>query len=103
MNTFEPGEIAIYVRPGSPYFGMEVVITQGLHFDVGGYDILLGEMFYSGMTYTIVSPALSFAANKDWFANPEWLKKKPKPQREMDTQVSWDDCLWRPAEMEIVA
>jgi hypothetical protein len=84
---FEVGEIAIYVRPGSPHFGEEVQILGPPRMWGIGYDALYNCDSEPGMKYEIdfiISPN-----QKTIVARPEWLKKKPKP-RAIDEKVSWD-------------
>lgn len=91
-DKFEINEIAIYVRPGSQYFGCEVKILSDLTWFEDIFDVLTGEI-NKGFRYET-----DIKIRQDHFltARPEWLKKKPRPRREIDQIVSWDDCLWRP-------
>ena len=95
-ETFKVGEIAIYVRPGSPFYGREVEVLSGLleAEDVVN-DLLIGEKVKcSGKVYRITD---LYPMTKGIMTSlPEWLRKKKPPQREIDQLVSWDDCVWRP-------
>ncbi len=91
-EKFEIGEVAIYVRPGSPYCGEEVEIIKGPYLYRVSYDSLdpsnNGNPEYG---YTVRSTV----NGEKYGARPEWLRKK-KPHRDIDQIVSWDDCLWKP-------
>jgi hypothetical protein len=87
-DKFEVGEIAIYVRPGSPHFGEEVRIESNLEYFCGGVDYLTGELPEDGYEYEFTMIGL-LPGIYPWTARPEWLKKKPKP-RAIDEKVSWD-------------
>ena len=94
MNTFAIGEVAIYVRPGSPYFGTDVTILSELrHSQGGGKDHVAGGITTPHFGYDIdILPE----GCKTVVARPEHLKKK-QHKRPMDEKVSWDECLWKPA------
>lgn len=94
---FEVGEIAIYVRPGSPYYGQEVEVLSCLIEDDESTDVITGETLAAswGFVYQITdlypdTPGLMTA-------HPEWLRKKKPPRRDIDQKVSWNDCIWKPA------
>ena len=98
MEKFEIGEIAIYVRPGSSYYGEEVTILSGLRPRKDGMDFVTGEyqILVNYLVYEISEPAERFTGPQR-VAKPEWLRKKPK-RRECDKIVSWDSMPWRPKE-----
>ena len=95
---FEIGEVAIYVRPGSPYYGDEVTILSGLQQHSGGSDLVTGISYvkYQHPGYVIRHPEVIGKG----FADPAWLRKKKPPSREIDQVTSWDKCAWRPREVE---
>ena len=96
-DKFEIGEVAIYVRPGSPFYGAEVKILSGLIFQNRVQDHLTGEYRDGGWRYFIDIPT----GNPNGFtADPEWLRKKKPPRREIDEVTTWDKCLWKPREVE---
>ncbi len=92
-DKFEIGEVAIYVRPGSPYYGQEVEILGGLT----RYEPTQDHLGLEAAPY--VGYQISSLIGDDWVmvSRPEWLRKKKPPRREMDQIVSWEDCAWRPA------
>ena len=97
MNEhFKVGEIAIYVRPGSPYYGREVEVLSRLFPETGGVDIVTREIYEETgkLVYRITD--LDPGTPGLMVAYPEWLRKKKPPQRDIDQLVSWDDCVWRP-------
>ncbi len=82
MDKFEIGEVAIYVRPGSPHYGKEVTVLSGLRPAASiVVDVLTGVESYGAknLVYEITDlyPALMLRA---FTARPEWLRKKPKRQ-----------------------
>ena len=97
-DTFSVGEVAIYVRPGSPYFGREVTILSPLELGGGGPDHITGKITELAMLYTVDLPAQNGIAPMG--AKPEWLKKK-QHKRDIDQIVSWEDCLWKPSEVRV--
>lgn len=98
-DKFEIGEAAIYVRPGSPFYGQEcTVIDIERSDDFGaGFDHTTGQMSYHG--YLPYQVSVKVNGSFLW-AKAEWLRKKKPPQREMDRKVAWDDCAWRPKALE---
>ena len=105
MNeTFQVGEIAIYVRPGSPYYGQEVTIIGPLKLRGGpsSHDHITGQPAQRDMKYLISNPVGFNSPNgKGFSARPENLRKKKPPQRDIDQLVSWDDCVWRPGMVHV--
>jgi hypothetical protein len=93
MSEFHVGEIAIYVKPGSPVFGKEVTIISPLR--LTGVSTVSGETglpiprFYG---YEVDLPA-KYA--KGVCVPPEHLRKKQQ-KRDIDQLVSWDSCPWQP-------
>ena len=99
MNeTFKVGEIAIYVRPGSPFYGQEVTIIGPLELRGGprSRDHITGLPTTRDIKYLISYPVGFEPDGKGFSARPENLRKKKPPQRDIDQIVSWDDCVWRP-------
>jgi hypothetical protein len=87
-DTFVCGEIAIYVRPGSPYFGREVKILRALTKTFFSADHITGEKLSEWeMAYRI--DGIKYGENFPSSAAPEHLKKKPQ-KRDIDELVSWD-------------
>ncbi len=93
-DKFEIGEVAIYVRPGSPYYGREVEIIQGPVQCIPTTDHMGVE------TAPYVGYQISNFDGDDrritQLSRPEWLRKKKPPRREIDQIVSWEDCAWKP-------
>jgi hypothetical protein len=87
-DKYQVGEIAIYVRPGSPYFGKEVEILGELKYVLVGFDFAgrrrepTFEWCYDITDLCPKNPGIAAAS-------PEWLKKKPQ-KRDIDELVSWD-------------
>ena len=94
MNeTFSIGEIAIYVRPGSPYYGREVEILGPLVSNLVSDDHVDSSRIGTvSRSYDITN---IFDCPFGSAAPPEWLRKKQQ-KRDIDQLVSWDDCLWQP-------
>ena len=78
MDKFEVGDTAIYVRPGSPFYGKEVTILSDLHFENELRDHITGNI-KSGFRYDITS----LDGIAEWVAQPEWLYK-PKDEGARD-------------------
>lgn len=97
-DKFQIGEVAIYVRPGSSYYGDEVTIISGLQLHAGGADLVTGARHskYPRPGYLIRHPEII----GEGFADPAWLRKKKPPQREIDQVTTWDKCAWRPKELQ---
>ena len=95
-DRFEIGEVAIYVKPGSPHYGKEcVVISNLMRSATRLFDHVTGETNPN-------AGYLGYQIECEWrgnwprfWARPEWLRKK-KPRRELDQIVKWADCHWRP-------
>jgi len=99
VSEFAIGEVAIYVRSGSPHYGEEVTILSTLiWWPPGGTDHMGVEANLGGYAYEITPLE---AIPGPWIARSSWLKKKdnPKTGRECDRVVSWDDCAWKPKEL----
>lgn len=98
-QRFEVGDVAIYVRPGSPYYGQEVTITRGLALSMPGPDHVTGKEDNGGYpVYGINNLDDDYTAT--WTARPEHLRKKKPPSREIDQVTTWDKCAWSPREVE---
>ncbi len=81
MDKFEIGEVAIYVRPGSPSYGNEVMIIGPLAMRGGGFDYVNKEKMNRCFGYKIEFGDGDKGPNgKGFMAKPEWLRKKPKRQ-----------------------
>lgn len=98
-DKFQIGEVAIYVRPGSPYYGKEITILSNLILAGPGHDNLYNVSTSGGYPVYQISE-LSWAPGKIQIARPEWLRKKKLPRREVDQVTTWDKCLWKPKEVE---
>jgi len=96
-EKFEVGEIALYCKPGSPYYGLEVTIVS---------ELIYCPLMYShstrtwddGFAYRIAGdlpdirpPGCSFSP--PWYARPEHLRKKRPPREALG---KWEECPWRP-------
>jgi hypothetical protein len=99
-DKFEIGEVAIYVRPGSPCFGRECTILGKAGF-LNSPDFLTGTINEPFFGYQISLGKIDPINNEDvWAARPEWLQKKQRRlDRECDRKVSWDECLWKPKQV----
>ena len=87
MSEFHVGEIAIYVRPGSPYYGREITVTSCLL--IGSvFNVLTNSIEYVWEHYLI--DGLPQIDGRPWCSKPEWLRKKQQ-KRDIDQLVSWDD------------
>ncbi len=102
-DRFEPGEVAIYHRPGNSKHGMECTIIRFANVSRRSTNIDTGEKINIGPHY-VVSFGFSVPPFEDkWSALPEWLRKKRPPAsgRDIDQTVSWDAFHkatgWRPA------
>ncbi len=87
-DKFEKGEVAIYVRPDSPYYGQEVEILSGLETWHNSNDHVAGVPCLKATGYRISGLP---PRQNGWGARPEHLRKKKPPRREMDQIVSWED------------
>ena len=96
MNTFAIGEVAIYVRPGSPHFGTEVTILYGPCRFTNSLDYRTGRIGELFIGYCVSSGEVDLRGKDEWAVKTENLKKK-QHKRPMDEKVSWDECLWKPA------
>lgn len=90
-DTFQVGEVAIYVRPGDDWYGREVIIDSNLYF----CDCIVsnGVRTPDGNVYRITFDGHNDGIN--YVARPEHLRKK-RIQRDIDQKVSWESCLWKP-------
>lgn len=99
MSRFSIGEVAIYVRPGSPAYGQEVTVLSELHPIGSGFDYSTGAIPSNDLlVYEISDLTPGFSLGKQ-VARPEWLSKK-KTIREIDQVTTWDKCAWRPKELQ---
>lgn len=92
-EQFAIGEIAIYCRPGSPHFGVEVTILSELRMS-RQTDERTGEVTFEP-GYRIDGPFGPLINGKPWGAPPCWLKKKKPPAVDRKL-VRWADCPWQP-------
>lgn len=86
---FSVGEIAIFVRPGSPHYGQEVRILSTLQLRKAR-DLLTGKIVKEPL-YEIHRSGAKIPA---LCAHPQDLKKKP-PREDLKV-VPWSECLWQP-------
>lgn len=92
-DKFVPGEVAIYIRPGSPYYGREVTIIGCLRKSIGpSFDHTVGyERESPPLVYDIL-----FHDGKERISSPDWLKKK-QPPVELSTWKEVEKiCGWNP-------
>lgn len=98
MDRFEVGEVAIFVRPGSVYYGSEVTVMSELQLrDVWNLSTKRNE---PQECYIVDSPEANPPPMRPghvagfWVAKPEWLKKKGPPVE----LGSWKalDGIWSP-------
>ena len=88
MSTFKVGEVVIYVRPGSPYYGREVEVLSELKFFVGGgIDHVTRGKTPPGYKHKITN---IIGVPWDFVARPDWLRKK-HTSRDIDQLTSWDE------------
>lgn len=97
-ETFDVGEIAIYCRPGSPHFGVEVTILSGLRMS-RQTDQRTGEVTFEP-GYKIDGPFGPLVNGRPWGCPPQWLKKKRPPRKDRDV-VRWADCPWQPEVLHV--
>lgn len=91
VDTFKIGEVAILIRAGSPHYGMECEVVEGLAWRGGGYDHTTGGKSDYGIKYCI---SINGINGKMFVAKPEWLRKKQQKRdidQDIDQLVSWDD------------
>lgn len=94
-DKFEIGEVAIYVRPGSPSFGVELTVcSKQLVFSA--IDDRTGKRVRS-IGYQVDCPQLD--SKFRWFANAKHLRKKPRPPERQELG-EWDLCPWRPEKVD---
>lgn len=97
---FKVGEIAIYVRPGSQFYGREVTILSPLKPSGGGWDHVNNKPADRYMGYLVDLPKLG---HREMSARPEWLRKKKPPQRDIDQKVGWEWYHEIPKASEVTA
>jgi hypothetical protein len=96
MSEFHVGEIAIYVRPGSPNYGKELTILSPLKMSAQNtWSQITGEKTEPFLGYEVDFPLDPTLPGNSVMCRPEWLRKKQQ-KRDIDQIVSWDDCLWKP-------
>jgi hypothetical protein len=100
-EKFDIGEVAIWVKPG-PNFGKELTVISSLQF-VRTVDGGTGEVT-DGWRYEIDAPGfvqgLHVSTVKRLFAEPEYLRKKRPPRKDL-TIVRWADCPWQPESINV--
>lgn len=81
----------------------EIAIALGRAVPVECEIIKVDVLLYDGsrpseVRYEIYVPSLPGPRNGNWTIGESYLRKKkpPKKKRELDTPVSWKDCLWQP-------
>ena len=93
-ESFSVGEVAIFVRPGSKFYGVEVVVTHALH-TAQVVDWEDGKR-KTKRVYGIYGP---FGGNRygsaGYATEPCNLRKKRPPL------ANWQDCAWRPSEVTV--
>ena len=89
MSEFHVGEIAIFVRNGSPNYGKECEVVGPLEWIGGGPDYTTGGVAEHAYMHKIILDGELFCSR------PEWLRKKQQ-KRDIDQLVSWNDCAWKP-------
>jgi len=88
-DRFEVGEIVIYVRPGSDYYGTECEILSPLqHYEVL-IDVRTGKFNYDGGDMYEISIPSPRNPKRNLIAPPEWLRKKPRksPGRDLFNKI----------------
>ena len=78
MN-FKKGDIAIYVRPGSPYYGREVEVLSGLEKYFVSEDYLGQTQGTLQWGYTITNLDNTDTIKR---ARPQWLRPKDEGARD---------------------
>ena len=94
-QTFQVGEVVIFIRPGSRFHGGECVIVSGLAVR-SGYDPLI-KANRTSLCYRVRHQGQTYVNR----ALPAWLRKKKPPAREIDRVVAWKDCAWHPESAEV--
>lgn len=96
-EKFEVGEVALFCKPGSPYFGAEVAIISELVYCPRMYSHT-DQTWSDGWAYRVTGdlpdlkpPGCSFSP--PWYARPEHLQKKRPPREPLGR---WDQCPWQP-------
>lgn len=97
-EQFSIGEVAIYCRPGSLYFGAEVTIMSALK-EMRLHDARTVTT-EQALAYEIDGPFGPFLDGRPWCSRPEWLKKKKPPRRDLEV-VRWADCPWQPESINV--
>lgn len=104
--SFKIGEIAIFVRPGSPHFGKEVEILSGPQLFPRVKDLRDGSISeqYGYRTTKISNKSVKPTS----VCCAEWLRKKKPPQVNQDIEESKDKPYdpeltpWNPPKRETV-
>lgn len=92
-DKFEVGEVAIYVRPGSPSYGCEVTIASTLIMSIFN---TAEAPDVSDTAWVYLLDEICAETGLQGCAEPHELRKKP-PAREDHQLVKWSECPWQPS------
>lgn len=93
MSKFSVGEVC-EVHSAAGWVECSVVATPGMIKQYKDADVPQNS-------YLIEVPGIvNQICGQVWSATEEHLRKKKPPQRECDRLVKWEDCLWKPKQLE---
>lgn len=99
MSKFKVGEIAIYDRRESPYYGQEVEVLSRLKRVVIGIDHVTGETDIECDAYQISDSSISWVR----YAEPHELRKKKPPQELASLETLKAITGWSPNKVKVEA
>lgn len=90
-ETFEIGEIAVYVGPYVPWQGLQVTVLSDLQMQAGMYDIATGADVPDMEVYAIDPPTEEY---ETVYAEPSELRKLRPPGDDGRKVVEWSAFPW---------
>lgn len=102
LGFFKPGEIAYIRNSQHPELnGLPVQVVKGLGFRT--FVESATNKKHRGLCYVVRTDEAPYGKS-NLFARAHQLtrKKKPEPTSVRNKVVSWDDCAWRPKQIEPV-